>query len=126
MQDRRDFIKIVSTTTLAATLAAPEASTQAQVVSQLGAVTGTRLEADGLSIHIGTDVLRVRTPAPGMLRLDLLANGKSDPHTPVLDPDAKFPGDPSAKYDTAGDGPLTASTQSWAPCARRLRSSAMS
>ncbi|MGC9259782.1 MAG: TIM-barrel domain-containing protein [Phycisphaerae bacterium] len=103
MRDRRDFIKIVSTTAVAAALAAPEASVQAQAAPQLGAVTDVQLEVHGLRINIGTDVLRVQTPAPGILRLDLLADGKSDPHTPVLDPRAQFPGDASAKFEIAGD-----------------------
>ncbi|MGC8625549.1 MAG: TIM-barrel domain-containing protein [Phycisphaerae bacterium] len=103
MQGRRDFLKIVSTTAMAAALGAPEVPVQAQSAPQLGAVTGVQLEVSGLHINVGSDVLRVQTPAPGVLRLDLLADGKNDPHTPVLDPVAVFPGDPSAKFDTTGD-----------------------
>ena len=103
MQDRRDFIKIISTMAIAAALDVPEASSQARFIPQLGAVTGVQMEPGALRINIGTDVLRVETPAPGVLRLDLLADGKSDPHTPVLDPHAQFPGDPSATFETTGD-----------------------
>ena len=109
VQDRRDFIKIISTMAIAAALDVPEASSQARFIPQLGAVTGVQMEPGALRINIGTDVLRVETPAPGVLRLDLLADGKSDPHTPVLDPDAKFPGDPSAKMN-AVDDPIRVAT----------------
>ena len=102
MRDRRNFLKIVSTTAMAAALAAPEATANAYA-PRLDAVTGAQLEAGGLHLNIGTDVLRVQIPAPGILRLDLLADGKSDPHTPVLDQHAQFPGDPSVKLQTAGD-----------------------
>ena len=105
MQDRRDFLKIISTTAAASALAASETSafTRAEGVKKHGAVTAVHLEAGGLHLKIGADVLRLRTPVPGTLRLDLLAGGISDPHTPVLDPHAKFPGDPSAQFETAAD-----------------------
>ena len=103
MQDRRDFLKIVSTTAMVTALGAPEVPVQAQSAPQLGAVTGVQLEVSGLHINVGSDVLRVQTPAPGVLRLDLLADGKSDPHTPVLDPHGQFPGDPSVRFEVAGD-----------------------
>ncbi|MGC8625903.1 MAG: hypothetical protein ACP5VQ_11660, partial [Phycisphaerae bacterium] len=75
----------------------------ADAISSSGSISGVTQNGGVLNVRIGTDVLRVQTPAPGILRLDLLADGKSDPHTPVLDPDAKFPGDPSVKFETSDD-----------------------
>ena len=68
-----------------------------------GNISGVTRNGGVLNVRIGADVLRVQIPAPGILRLDILADGKSDPHTPVLDPGAKFPGDPAAKMDVVGD-----------------------
>ncbi len=103
MQNRRDFLKVISTTAAATAMAASESSAEAQSAAQLGAVTAVRVDAHGLHVNIGTTVLRVQTPAPGVLRLDLLADGKSDPHTPVLDPHPTYPGNPSTSFKTAGD-----------------------
>lgn len=72
-------------------------------VSSLGAISGVTQNRGVLQVDIGTVILRVQIPAAGVLRLDLLADGKNDPHTPVLDPHAEFPGDPSTRFETAGD-----------------------
>ena len=101
MANRRNFLKTVSSAALAASIshqiraAAPQRG--------VGAVTHAVVRAGVLLLSLGDDVLRVAIPSPGILRLDLLANGKSDPHTPVLAPDAHSPGDPSAVMDISGD-----------------------
>jgi alpha-glucosidase (family GH31 glycosyl hydrolase) len=78
----------------------------------LGPVTGVSEHSGVLNIHIGPDILRLQVAAPGVLRLDLLADGKSDPHTPVLDSKVQFPGDPTVKIDSAGN-PIRIRTQSF-------------
>ncbi|MGC9259745.1 MAG: TIM-barrel domain-containing protein [Phycisphaerae bacterium] len=100
--NRRDFLKAASVAAVAINGLVRSAQAAATVPLP-GSVSGLGQNGDVLNVNIGTDVLRVQTPAPGILRLDLLADGKSDPHTPVLDPDAKFPGDPSAQFETSGD-----------------------
>ena len=97
---RRTLLKQVAAVAGAALAGRPLA---AAAVPSSGNISGVTRNGGVLNVRIGTNFLRVQTPAPGVLRLDLLADGKSDPHTPVLDPNAQFPGDPSAKMDTIGD-----------------------
>ncbi len=101
MANRRHFLKAVSSAALAASV-----SHQIRAASPrqgAGGVTHAAAKAGILSLSLGQDILRVATPSPGILRMDLLANGKSDPHTPVLAPNAHAPGDPSAVIDISGD-----------------------
>ena len=101
MANRRNFLKAVSSAALAGSLARrTEAALPKQAVR---AVTHASVQAGILNLGLGDDVLRVAIPAPGILRIDLLANGKSDPHTPVLPAKLYAPGDPSAKIDIAHD-----------------------
>ncbi len=99
--NRREFLKAASVAAVA--INGLGGTTDAAISPVLGNVSGVAQRGDVLILHIGRNVLRVQTPAPGILRLDMLADGKSDPHTPVLDPNAKFPGDSTAKINTAGD-----------------------
>ena len=104
MNDRRDFLKLVSAAAVTTVLATRFSSVaDAAPLPTLGAVSSADVDAGGLKIGIGNSVLRVQALSPRILRLDLLANGKSDPHTPVLDPHAKFPGDPAAKLEATGN-----------------------
>ncbi len=102
MQDRRNFLKMSAIAALTTAVSA-QANADNSTPPSLGAVSSAATEAGGLKLAIGNDVLRVQSLSPHILRLDLLADGKSDPHTPVLDPKAVFPGDPAATVDTAGD-----------------------
>ncbi len=102
MQDRRNFLKISAVAALTTAVSA-KAQAANSTPASLGAVSSATADAGGLKLAIGNDVLRVQSLSPHILRLDLLADGKSDPHTPVLDPKAVFPGDPAAKVDTSGD-----------------------
>ena len=103
MQDRRNFLKISAAAALTTAVSA-EAHAANSKAPSLGVVSSVVAEAGGLKFVIGNDVLRVQPLSPHILRLDLLAAGKSDPHTPVLDPKAVFPGDPAAKVDSTVDG----------------------
>ncbi len=102
MPTRRDFITAASAATLAVNVLADDVHGKSSMESSDN-ISEVNKIGNVLTIRVGHDVLRVQTPAPGILRLDLLANGKSDPHTPVLDPEAEFPGDPSAQYELSGN-----------------------
>lgn len=102
MQDRRNFLKISAAAALSTAVTGKTQARNATVRS-LGAVSSASADAGGLKLAIGNDVLRVQALSPHILRLDLLAGGKNDPHTPVMDPKAVFPGDPAAKLHTQGD-----------------------
>ena len=103
MPTRRDFLKAASVATIAAN-GLVRGTPTAAAASLLGSISSLHQQPDSvLDVHIGNDLLRLQTPAPGILRMDLLADGKSDPHTPVLNPHAQFPGDPSTQIDTGGD-----------------------
>ncbi|MHB1767950.1 MAG: twin-arginine translocation signal domain-containing protein, partial [Phycisphaerae bacterium] len=102
MQDRRNFLKISAAAALTATVVS-KSNASSMTGPSLGAVSSAKAEAGSLRLAIGNDVLRVQALSPHILRLDLLADGKNDPHTPVLDPKAVFPGDPAATVQSAGD-----------------------
>ena len=87
MNNRRDFLRASSTAALIVALAGGESLQTAPPAAQPVPV---RRPGDSFQMPIGDDVLHARALSPGILRLDLLANGVSDPHTPVLDP-IRFP-----------------------------------
>ncbi len=109
MLNRRKVLKMAAAVTTASLL---DRQVSLADIPALGDVSGVSENAGVLYIHIGTYVLSVRVAAPGVLRLDLLADGKSDPHTPVLDTNAQYPGDPSAKINATGD-PIRIQTHSF-------------
>ncbi len=100
MRDRRHFLKIASVAALTTAVTSHRDSTAA---TALAAISSCHAEAGGLKLAIGSDILTVQALSPHILRLDLLADGKSDPHTPVLDPNPQFPGDPAVKLHAQGD-----------------------
>jgi alpha-glucosidase (family GH31 glycosyl hydrolase) len=101
MATRRNFLKAVSSAAVASSLTRrTRAASPAQAAN---AVTGASVRSGVLYLELGTDVLRVSIPSPGILRTDLLANGREDPHTPVLPPEMYTPGDPSTRIDISGD-----------------------
>ncbi len=99
MPHRRDFLKIASAAALTSTVMG---RVHGDAPPAMGAVVTSGVHDGGLKIAVGPDTLLAKAITPHILRLDLLAGGKSDPHTPVLDPQAKFSADPSAKLDPAG------------------------
>ncbi len=100
MPHRRDFLKIAATAAITSTVAT---RIHAAAPSTIGNVSSAKADAGELKITIGDDILRAAAISPDVLRIDLQSGGKTDPHTPVIDPDAKFTADPSTKIDTSGD-----------------------
>ncbi len=99
MPHRRDFLKIASAAALTSTVIG---RVHGDAAPAMGAVSTSGVHEGGLKIAVGPDTLLAKAISPNILRLDLLAGGKSDPHTPVLDPQAKFAAEPSSKLDAAG------------------------
>ena len=97
MNNRRDFLRASSTAALTVALIGSESQQAAAATHQQPNI---HRQEDSFQLSIGDDVLHAKALSPGILRLDLLANGISDPHTPVLDPGATFPGAPKASVET--------------------------
>ena len=89
MNNRRDFLRASSTAALTVALVGSESL---QAASRTNQQANVHRQADSFQLSRGDDVLHAKALSPGILRLDLLAHGISDPHTPVLDPIATFPG----------------------------------
>jgi alpha-glucosidase (family GH31 glycosyl hydrolase) len=112
MLDRRDFLKVLTTTAgaLAATTRAQPATADTSASSAgLGAVTGAKTHGNELALQIGADVLKITVLSPAIIRINYLKDGKDDPQTPMIDPAAQFPGDPAAVIDISGD-PISVKT----------------
>ncbi len=93
MNDRRDFLKMTQAIVLSAMAKPVDSATK----SSLGSVDSAVVKARVIQIAIGNKTLRVQALETDILRLDLLAHDRDDPHTPVLDPHAVFSCDPAAK-----------------------------
>ena len=97
MNNRREFLRASSTAALTVALAGNKSLQAAAPTPQEASV---HHQSDSFQMPVGDDVLHAKALSPGILRLDLLAHGVSDPHTPVLDPGAQFPGDAKAWVDS--------------------------
>lgn len=105
MIDRRSFIKYASMIAAASrldvasalSLVHPHVDMELADVAGLGTATGHRIENQNIIIEIGTSRLQCRALSAGLVRVDYDFQGRSDPHTPVLDPGAKWPSASVAK-----------------------------
>lgn len=100
MSNRRDFLRASSLAAFSTLLIGDE-TLPAAASPEKPADNSTN--ADHIRLTFGTNILHAKALAPHILRLDLLANGISDPHTPVLDPAAVFPGDANARVESKPD-----------------------
>ncbi|HTV47118.1 MAG TPA: TIM-barrel domain-containing protein [Phycisphaerae bacterium] len=112
MLDRRDFLKVLTTTAGAlAAVRAPVINADAgNTTAGLGAVTGAKTFGNELTLQIGADVLSITVLSQSIVRIDYLLAGKNDPQTPMIDPTAKFTVDPPPVIDVTSD-PISVKTQ---------------
>src|SRR5271170_4314196 len=113
MLDRRDFLKALTTTAGALTIAAQTQFAQAQADAApagLGNVTGAKTFGNELTLQIGTDVLKINVLSQSIIRIDYLHGGKDDPQTPMIDATAQFSVDPPPVIDIFSN-PMSVKTQ---------------
>ncbi len=100
MPSRRVFIQSALAATAISQL--PFSADGAAPAMEALRITSAEAKGGRLEAKLGNDTLRMTSPAAGILRIDIHADGIVDPHTPVIDPHATQEEDPSARAAVAG------------------------
>ncbi|NNM84396.1 MAG: DUF5110 domain-containing protein [Phycisphaerales bacterium] len=95
MPNRRDFLKAATVSAVATVVTRPQQATH--TADSLGDVSSVQAQKHSLLANVGGMMLRAQALAGGILQIDILSNGKEDPHTPVIAPSAKLPPDDSGQ-----------------------------
>ena len=70
----------------------------------LGGVTQVKSGSNSVEIHVGTGTLTIQACTPQIVRVDYRLGGKTDPDTPVIDPDNVWNEDPQATVTQDDNG----------------------